>query len=329
MSGGSGTRLWPASRALYPKQFLKLTSELSLLQQTVERLKGFCSLDDIIVVANHEHRFLVAEQLEEIGIDNPTIILEPYRRNTAPAVALAAFSVKYSKKIVDDSALLVLPADHVVRDKAAFHSALTAATEFQIDKNLITFGVVPSHPSTEYGYIEKAELLDSGIFGVDRFVEKPQIDIAKKLVKDDKYLWNSGIFIFEPSVYLSELDSHRPDIYKVCQQAFLNAVKDLAFLKVDDNLFESCPSDSIDYAVMEKTQNAVVVSLDAGWSDVGTWQALHYESEPDHNGNVVIGDTMFESVTDSFLVSDKKLLVANDVSDILLVETDDSILHMR
>ena len=314
IAGGSGVRLWPLSRALHPKQFLSLHGNDTMLQSTLKRLEGL-DVQSTITICNEEHRFFVAEQLRAID-KLGSIILEPLGRNTAPAIALAALSVK------EDPLLLVLAADHVIQDEVAFTSAVYAATPLAESGKLVTFGIEPNEPHTGYGYIKRGEKKDVG-FAVDQFVEKPSIKLAEDYVSSGDYYWNSGIFLFRASKYLNELKSFRPDIYEACKSSIAYMQTDLEFLRVDKMKFESCPSESIDYAVMEKTEDAVVVPLDAGWSDIGSWSSLWDIGEKDVNGNVSHGDVMLHNSNNSYVRTDGKLVTAIGVDDLIIVATKD------
>src|SRR5262245_27690810 len=289
LSGGSGTRLWPLSRELYPKQLLPLVTDRTMLQETVARLDGL-KVTPPIVVCNEAHRFMVAEQLRRIEHPAQTIILEPVGRNTAPAVALAALAARAGGS---DPVLLVLPADHALEDQRAYQDAILVAEKQAQAGKLVTFGVVARKPETGYGYIRRAS--GSGpAYAVAEFVEKPDSKRAEQFVASGEYYWNSGMFMFRTSRYLDELRRLAPDILAACEKAFAASSKDLDFTRVDAKAFEQCRSDSIDYAVMEKTRDAVVVPLDAGWNDVGSWSALHEASRSDRAGNVTHGDVITE-----------------------------------
>ena len=324
LSGGSGTRLWPYSRALYPKQFLPLHSEKTMLQETVNRLAGFGenTMASPWVICNEEHRFMVAEQMRSVGVTPGRIILEPLGRNTAPAIALAAIAMSE----IGDDLMLVLPADHVVRDVSAFEAAVNVA-RLQAEKgDLVTFGIVPTAPETGYGYIKAAKLQSGSASTVESFVEKPDLEMAKSYLADGNYLWNSGMFLFRASRYLEELEKFSPEILAVCREAYESAASDLDFIRISKEVFEPCPSDSIDYAVMEKTLSASVVSLDAGWSDVGSWSALWDVSTKDEDGNTCRGDIISHSTKDCYIQSDKKLIATVGLDNIVIVETDDALM---
>ena len=317
MAGGSGSRLWPLSRASHPKQFLSLYDNTTMLQCTIKRLKDL-DIQSSVTICNEEHRFFIAEQLREIN-KLGSIILEPIGRNTAPAIALAALSVK------DDPLLLVLPADHVIKDEAAFTRTVSSAIHLAESGKLVTFGVEPIEPNTGYGYIKRGKKIDVG-FTVDQFEEKPSLELAQDFVSSGNYYWNSGIFLFKASKYLDELNCYQPDIYKACESSMANTQKDLDFLRVDKLKFKSCPSESIDYAVMEKTKDAVVMPLDAGWSDIGSWSSLWDISEKDGNGNVTYGDVMLHSSNNSYVRTDGKLVAAIGVDDLMIVSTKDALM---
>jgi mannose-1-phosphate guanylyltransferase / mannose-6-phosphate isomerase len=328
LSGGAGTRLWPLSRELYPKQLLALTGERTMLQQTALRLSGLPAAAPV-VVCNEAHRFLVAEQLRQLHIEPGAVVLEPFGRNTAPAITLAALAALQSSSARegDDPALLVLPADHVIRDVTAFQQAVRVALPAVQQGKLVTFGIVPSAPETGYGYIQQgAASGNDGVRRIARFVEKPSLDRAREFLQSGEYLWNSGMFMFQAGRYLREVELFAPQIAKVCRSAFAGARMDLDFVRIDAALFGQCPSDSIDYAVMEKTSDAVVVPLDAGWSDVGSWSALHEASEADSHGNVSRGDVISEDTEGCYLYSESRLVAAVGLNDHVVVETKDAVL---
>lgn len=320
LSGGSGTRLWPLSREHYPKQLLCLTASGSdtLLQQTIKRLDGLADVAPPLLVCNDEHRFLVAEQLRETGREPEAIVLEPVGRNTAPALTLAALALSRSDA---DALLLVMPADHVIADVAAFHDAVTRALTLARQGMLVTFGIVPSTAETGYGYIRRGD-------GdrVAEFVEKPDLATAQKYVQSGEYLWNSGMFLLRASRWLEELKRHRPDILTACQAAFKKVTQDMDFLRIDKQAFILSPSDSIDYAVMEKTDRAAVVPLDAGWSDIGAWSAVWAALPRDADDNVVQGDVYAHDTKNTLLMAKHRLLTAVGVRDLIVVETSDAVL---
>jgi mannose-1-phosphate guanylyltransferase len=314
MAGGSGTRLWPVSRASHPKQFLALHGDDTMLQSTVKRLEGL-NIESSITICNEEHRFFVAEQLREID-KLGSIILEPVGRNTAPAIALAALTAK------DDPLLLVLAADHVIQDEAAFREAVIRAISLAEAGKLVTFGIVPSAPHTGYGYIKRGKDLGEG-FEVDAFVEKPSSDVAQDYFSSGDYYWNSGMFLFRASNYLEELKKFRPDILEQCQGSVMDVKTDLDFLRIDKDMFESCSAESVDYAVMEKTSHAVVVPMDAGWSDIGSWSSLWDISEKDSEGNSTHGDVILHNTRNSYVRSDNKLVAVIGIDDLVVVSTKD------
>jgi mannose-1-phosphate guanylyltransferase/mannose-6-phosphate isomerase len=323
LSGGAGTRLWPLSRELHPKQLLALTSERTMLQETALRMVGL-EHSPPVVVCNEAHRFLVAEQLRSLEIEPRAIVLEPFGRNTAPAIALAALATLKTSPGTDP-VMLVLPADHVVRDVKAFHAAVTVALKAAEQGLFATFGIVARTPETGLGYIRRGAAA-AGAWRIAQFVEKPPLERAKQFVASGEYYWNSGMFVFRASRYLQELDRLAPAIAAACRKAFDAANTDLDFTRIDAKAFEACPSDSIDYAVMEKTADAVVVPLDAGWSDVGSWSALHEASVADADGNVMRGDVLAEDSRGCYLHSESRLVTAVGLRDHVVVETKDAVL---
>lgn len=321
MAGGSGTRLWPLSRAQHPKQFLKLSPDgYTLLQATLLRLKNL-SCEEPILICNEEHRFLAAEQMREIGI-SAKIILEPEGKNTAPAVALAA---AYQNKKDKDSILLVLAADHVIQNQTAFEQGIHQAIELANNNKLVTFGIVPTHAETGYGYIEKGTEILSG-YSVKKFVEKPSLDVAEQYLASGLFLWNSGMFMFKTGIFLEQLSQHAHDIYETCEKSIEDTTLDLDFIRINAEIFSQCRSDSIDYAVMEKTQDAVVIPLDAAWSDVGSWSALWDIQNKDEHGNVLHGDVISIDSKNSYCHSNNKLVSLLGVENIIVIETKDAVL---
>ncbi len=322
MAGGSGTRLWPMSRSLYPKQFLPLVGDVTMLGDTCARLEGL-DVGSPIVISGEDHRFIVAEQMRIFSGKPAQLILEPHGRNTAPAVALAAFqSVKSDK----DSLLLVLAADHVITNVSAFHDAVRSAAKHADSGKLVTFGIVPTGPETGYGYIRSGDSIGGGAKAVAEFVEKPTLDVAETYVASGEYLWNSGMFMFKASRYLSELKKYAPEIYRACEDAMSGVSFDKDFVRPAKEPFLACPDDSIDYAVMENTNSAVVVPLDCGWSDVGSWSALWEVSDKDSDGNAISGDVIAQDTRNSYVRSDGKLIVTVGVKDLIVVESDDAIM---
>ncbi len=321
MAGGSGSRLWPLSRELYPKQFLKLTSDFSMLQETVFRLSGLEHAPPLLI-CNEEHRFIAAEQLRLVKCDHSGIILEPEGRNTAPAIALAALK---AIKQNEDPILLVLAADHVIKHKTAFEQAVNTAKPLADAGELVTFGITPDAPETGYGYI-KAGKLEGEAFQVERFVEKPNATLAKAYLDSGEYYWNSGMFLFKASSYLAELERYRPDILTACKLAIESVETDMEFIRVNKTAFLECPDDSIDYAVMEKSQRVKMVPMNAGWSDVGSWSALWEVSSKDEHDNFTRGDVLAVDTSHSYLYAENKLIATVGVEDLIVIETKDAVL---
>jgi mannose-1-phosphate guanylyltransferase / mannose-6-phosphate isomerase len=345
LSGGSGTRLWPLSRELYPKQLLALCGERTMLQETVMRLGAIRDAAAPIVICNEEHRFMVAEQLRQVSVQPQAIVLEPVGRNTAPAAALGALLALGQDK---DAVLLVLPADHLIRDSGAFAEAVAKGADAAAQGSLVTFGIVPKRPETGFGYIKVAPdgavrgqgsgvrgeeevapdgaATDSPVFPVERFVEKPDLETARQYVDSGEYLWNSGMFLFRADRYLEELGKAAPEIVQRSKDALERSTRDLDFIRLDRDAFEACPSDSIDYAVMERTERAAVVPMDAGWSDVGSWSALLENGFCDQNGNVCHGDVLLHDVRNCYLHSSGRLVAAVGLEGHVVVETKDAVL---
>ena len=323
LSGGSGSRLWPLSRQAYPKQLLALTGPDTLIQQTVKRVSSLEGATSPLLVCNNEHRFLIAEQLFEAGVTPLDIILEPVKRNTAPAVAVAALRCLEEDP---EGLMLVLPADHLLGDLDKFQTAVRHGTGAAMQSQLVTFGIKPSKAETGYGYIKRGNELKENTYKVERFVEKPDKATAEAYLQSGKYYWNSGMFLFRPSSYLEELERYEPDMLAACRSAYENASKDLDFLRLERESFERSPSNSIDYAVMENTDNAAVVVLDCAWDDIGSWSSLWEVSKKDEVGNVLKGDVITEGVSDSLLLSQKRLLAALGVKDVIVIETSDAVL---
>ncbi|CAI0732570.1 mannose-1-phosphate guanylyltransferase/mannose-6-phosphate isomerase [Serratia fonticola] len=323
MAGGTGSRLWPMSRELHPKQFLRLHSIHSMLQETLKRLDGV-GVSEPVVICNEDHRFMVAEQLRQIDMLSHNIILEPVGRNTAPAIALAALNAIAQG---NDPIMLVLAADHIINDVEAFHRAIDLALPHAAAKSLVTFGIVPTGPETGYGYIQRGECKNGSVAApVQRFVEKPDSETAQSYIETGEYYWNSGMFMFRAKRYLEELEKFRPDILAACRDALANTECDRNFINVDRDAFSACPDDSVDYAVMEKTHDAVVIPLDAGWSDVGSWSALWEVSKKDAAGNALTGDTFLYDSHDCYINTDEKLVAAVGVENLVIVNTKDAVL---
>jgi mannose-1-phosphate guanylyltransferase/mannose-6-phosphate isomerase len=324
LSGGSGTRLWPLSRELHPKQFLPLVDAHTLLQSTLLRVQPIAGMTAPLVICNGEHRFMVAEQLRLLGIVPAALILEPTGRNTAPATAVAALHAMAEGA---DPVLLVLPADHVITDAAGFQCAVERATPLAEAGKLITFGIVPVTPETGYGYIKAGRKVpDTDLYTVERFVEKPTVDIAQAYLEAGGYYWNSGMFMFRASCFLEELEGFAPALAGACRKAHATGQIDLDFVRLDRAAFEACPSDSIDYAVMEKTQNALVLPLHVGWNDIGAWSALWQVGTRDDNGNVLSGDVLAVGTRHSYVRAANRLVATVGVADLVVVETADAVL---
>lgn len=321
MAGGSGSRLWPVSRSNFPKQFINLMSSNSMLQDTLLRAPNEINTTPY-VICNESTRFLVAEELKNINVQNTKIILEPVGRNTAPAIALSAFD---AVKKGHDPVMIVLASDHVIKDEKAFHEALNTAEQAAQNDKLVTFGIVPTQPEIGYGYIKKGQQSSTG-FEVSEFVEKPDLETAKGYFTSGDYLWNSGMFAFKASVYLTELNRFNPEIYKICEEAINNKKEDLDFIRITKEIFEKCPDVSIDYAVMEKTSDSVVIPLEAEWSDVGSWSSLYEISEKDDSNNVVFGDVMTYETVNSYIRGEKRLVATLGVKDLVIVDTKDALM---
>ncbi|MFT7005560.1 MAG: mannose-1-phosphate guanylyltransferase/mannose-6-phosphate isomerase [Colwellia sp.] len=329
MCGGSGTRLWPLSRAQFPKQFLPLVNDTSMLQDTLARLPSQHQAP--VFICNEDHRFLVAEQVKQTNSAKSTILLEPKGRNTAPAVALAALNALTNN---DDTLLLVLAADHVINDTEKFHQAISIAAMSAQQGKLVTFGIVPTHAETGYGYIQKGckqEGPQGGnseheTFQVAKFVEKPDVETAQSYLDSGDYLWNSGMFLFKASRYIEELEKFRPDILSACRASMAKVEKDLDFTRPDRESFLQCAEESIDYAVMEKTEDAIVVPLDAGWSDVGSYSALWEVCQKDAQQNVIRGDVIAHDTSNSYIHSENKLIATLGVDNLVIIDTPDAVL---
>ncbi|MEH6437238.1 mannose-1-phosphate guanylyltransferase/mannose-6-phosphate isomerase [Massilia sp. DD77] len=325
LSGGAGTRLWPLSRAVLPKQLLPLVADKTMLQETALRVANWPGVMAPLVVCGNDHRFMVAEQLREIGITPLSILLEPVGRNTAPAVAAAAHHLK---AIDPEAIMLVLPADHVIENNAAFREAVERAITLVGQGALATFGIVPKTPETGYGYIRRGEQVANcgECFKVARFVEKPDLETAQGFLAEGGYYWNSGMFMFQADRFLSELQQHAPGIAASAEQAMKSAYRDLDFCRLDETSFSACPSDSIDYAVMEHTRDAAVVPADIGWNDVGSWSALWEVQPKDEQGNAQRGDVYLDGVKNSLVRAESRIVAVVGVEDLVVVETQDAVL---
>jgi len=321
LSGGSGTRLWPLSRKLYPKQFLSLVNETTLFQDTIMRLPAETS--DPVIICNEEHRFIVSEQLRQIKSGNKGIILEPVGKNTAPAIALAAISLLNEG---EDPTLLILSADHLIDGNEKFREAIEIASKVSEKGKIVTFGIHPNKPETGFGYIEVNNSKKSQYYNIVSFTEKPNFEIAKKYLASGVHYWNSGIFMFKASVYLRELEKYEPEIYAICKKSFTKRYNDLDFIRLDNKEFYKCPDKSIDYAIMEKTKTGVVVPFNGNWSDIGSWQALWESKSKDSNNNFSEGDVILNEVSNSYVYSPNRLVSVNDLSDLIVIDTQDALL---
>ena len=328
LCGGTGSRLWPLSRESYPKQYLNLIDDSSktLLEQTLDRLCGIKNKEDPILICNENHRFIVAEQLRSMNVKPNKIILEPFARNTAPAIAIAAL-----KAIENDSdpILFVLASDHLIKDNRQFIKSIAAAKNYAEKGSLVTFGIIPTSPEVGYGYIESIEPLETDSIVASpilKFIEKPDIETAKTLFSDKRFTWNSGMFLFKASVFLKELEKYSPLVIKSCKEALKENLLDMDFQRLDEKAFKDCPNISIDYAVMEKTKLGVVLPLNVGWSDVGSWKSVWEVSRKDENGNVLIGDVITKDLKNCYVRSENKLVVGLGIENLLIVETNDAIL---
>ena len=327
LSGGVGSRLWPLSRSAFPKQYLKLDkeSENTLLQETYIRLKGLKNLNNPIIICNEEQRFIAAEQMRQINVDPVKILLEPFGKNTAPAIALGAL---VASELENDPILLILSADQKIKNKEGLKKAIEDGVIFAENGRLVTFGIQPNSPKTGYGYIEsEREISDKVISSnIIRFIEKPTKDIAKKFIDNKNFSWNSGIFLFKASTILNELLKYEPDIFDMCKKSLKNSSMDLNFRRIDKKYFELCPNKSIDVAVMEKTSLGTVIKLDAGWDDLGSWESVWENSKKDQNQNSLKGKTFIKDVKSSYLRSENRLIVGLGLENLLVIETDDTIL---
>lgn len=324
LSGGSGTRLWPRSRNNTPKQFLSMIGDETLFQATALRVSALHDAAPVLTVCADDHRFMVGEQLQAIGVHSGGILLEPVARNTAPAIALAALHVQEQDS---SGVLLVLPADHLIKDEPAFHSAINAGLPQASLGALVTFGIRPDGPVTGYGYIRMGDALNERTYAISAFVEKPDETLARHYLASGQYLWNSGMFLFRADAYLQALKLHAPAILDAAKAAYLGSSRDLDFIRVDADAFAASPNDSIDYAVMEHATHAAVVPVDCGWSDVGSWSSLWEVAERDADGNVQLGDTLAIDTGDSYIqAADDRLVAALGVRDLVIVDTADAVL---
>ena len=326
LAGGTGTRLWPLSRERHPKQFLRMAADRSMLQETVRRLNDLSNVALPIIVCSEMHRFLVRGQLQEAGYVCGPILLEPVGRGTAPAATVAALEAMAGD---NDPLLLVVPADHVIGDEREFANALAVAEPAARADYLVTFGVPPTRPESGYGYLRCGETIDENVFRMSAFVEKPDIETAQQYLDEGTWYWNSGMFLFRAKQYLAEVEQHEPDMVTHCREAHQGAEHDGNFVRLAKSGFERCRPDSIDCAVMEKTKKAVVVSLDAGWSDVGSWQALWEIGQKDDDGNVTRGDVMTLQARNTYIHSERALVSAVGVEDLVIVDSGDSLLVTR
>jgi len=328
LAGGSGTRLWPLSRKRFPKQLLKLGSDRTMLQETLHRLTHIAEMGKPVVICSEDYRFMVADQLRTLGVDNGTIVLEPMGRNTAPAVAVAAELISREDK---EGVLLVLPADHFIADRAAFQKAVETAASAARSGYLLTFGIIPDAPETGYGYIRKGAPLKGAdgehpLVRIERFVEKPDLETAVGYVTSGAYCWNSGMFVFQAAAILSEMQRWVPEMVAACRRAVAEGTTDLDFFRLGRAAFEACPADSIDYAVMEKTDRGAMIPLAAGWNDIGSWEALYQVGARDDAENVIQGDVLIHDVHRSFLHAESRLLAAVGLESHIVVETADAVL---
>lgn len=324
LTGGSGTRLWPLSRKLHPKQFLRLTDDHSLLENTVLRLSGAAEIGPMLAVGGEDHRFIVAEHLRRVGHGDARIILEPQGKNTAPAAAVAALEV--ARAHGPDTLMMLCPADHVILDVPAFQQALAVAADAAEPGVMVTFGIRAERPETGYGYIKVGAEKAAGVFALERFVEKPDAATAQQYVDSGDYFWNGGMFVFRAQTLLDELARHAPELLAACEKAHAEAAEDGQFLRLNAQAFAACPEDSIDYAVMEKTSAAAVVPLDCGWNDVGSWNFMQVVDKADAAGNVVHGDVILQNAEDTCVRAESRLVAAIGTQNLVIVETKDAVL---
>ncbi len=327
LSGGSGTRLWPLSRSSYPKQYLNFDDKnnFSLLQNTYLRLKGIKNLQKPIILSNEEQRFIVAQQMREINTETNTIILEPFGKNTAPAITLATLK---SLNSFEDPLLLILSSDHLIQDEENFKKVIEEGILHAENGQIVTFGVIPNSPETGYGYIKTIDKLSkkNSFSKIDKFIEKPNLEKAKTFIKDQHYVWNSGIFLFKASTILKEMKRYAPEILGLCEESLERGLEDLDFFRIDEETFRKCPNVSIDIAVMEKTNLGSVLTLQAGWDDIGSWKSIWENSEKDNNGNSINGKIILDGTKNCYLRSEERLIVGIDINNLIIVETNDAIL---
>ncbi len=323
LCGGSGTRLWPLSRKQYPKQFLPLLSDNTMLQETILRIQQIPNVENPIIISNDEHRFLVAEQCRNIGLNNPEIILEPIAKNTAPAIVAGTL---YAKSKFDNCNILILPADHYIANIKKFNKAIELARNEATKGALITFGIHPNSSNTNYGYIKYSNTIKKGIYKVDKFIEKPDLKTAQSFLKQKKYLWNSGIFLFNLDLFLVEMNEFNPKIVENIKNSLIDSSKDFDFIRLGKKAFIECPSISIDYCLMEKSKKTIVVQFNVGWSDIGSWSSLYSFGKKDLNKNIVSGPTHIEETSNSYIRSNHHLVVTLGVDNLIIVNTPDATL---
>ena len=326
LSGGSGTRLWPMSRTSFPKQYLSFKNNFSFFQMTLNRIQNLEYIDAPIVICNEEHRFLTGEQLREINIRPKSIILEPFGRNTCPAIAIASLK---SLEIDPEAILLILPSDHLIKKNKVFIDCIKRAYIYAEQEKLVTFGIIPKSPETGYGYIKSSSSFSKSkieCLKVEEFIEKPEKELAQQLIKDSRFSWNSGMFMFKAKTIINEIKKYQPDILSVCKRSFKKRINDLDFEKINKKEFEGCINLSLDKAVMEKSKISVVIPLDIGWSDIGGWESYWQNSKKDNKGNVIFGDVIHESTKNSFIRSESRLIVGLGIQDLIVVETQDVVL---
>ena len=327
LCGGSGTRLWPKSRTSLPKQYLPFDdNNLSFLQLTLERIKEIDNIDNPIVICNQEHRFITAEQLRQINVKAKSIILEPIRKNTCPAVALGAIR---ALEFDEESILLILPSDHLIKNNKAFIKIIEEAEKYTDKESLITFGIIPDGPETGYGYIKSSSLFNVeniNCLTVEKFIEKPNIKLAEEFIKDKRFTWNSGMFLFKAKVIVNEIEKYCPEIISSCRRALKKKINDLYFEKIDKTEFDLCPNISLDKAVMEKTKLCLVIPINIGWSDVGGWKSFWDNSKKDKNGNVLLGDVIQKYGQNNLINSEYRLVVGLGIKDLIIIETNDAVL---